>query len=142
MYTYKIKEADESDALNATITKEGITADFKLQDVYNHKLKLEQEIKEKEGQVEIAKASMTNILENHEDVKEIIKDIRARKNAQGILATLFLYIKHDIDKDNNKRMIDERKTIVSQYDEELDLIHKELNIAKPIKVGFTKANKE
>ena len=141
MFTYKIKEANEGDSIQTIVTKEGITADFSLKDVYDHKLKLEQEIKEKEGQVEIAKASMTNILENHQDVKAIIKEISGNKNAQGILATLFLYIKHDIDKDNNQRMIDERKKVIAEYDTELDVIHETLAIPKPVKIGFTKAKK-
>lgn len=142
MYTYKIKEKDDNDALNTLIIKEGITAEFKLQNVYDHKSKLEQEIKEKEGQVEIAQASMTNILENHPDVKEIVDEIKKKENSQGILATLFLYIKHDIDKDNNQRMVDERKKVIAEYESELETIHKDLDISKPVKIGFTKANKE
>ena len=138
MYTYKIKESNEQDALQTVITKEGITTDFSLKDVYDHKLKLEQEVKEKEGQVEIAKASMQNILENHEDIKDVIKDIRANKNAQGILATLFLYIKHDIDKDTNQRMIDERKKLIEEYEEELKTIHESLNLPEPIKISYAK----
>lgn len=142
MYTYKIKSEDQEDTLQTVISKEGITAEFELQDVYNHKLKLEQEIAEKEGQVEIAKASMQNILNNHKDVKKIVKEITAMKNAQGILATLYLYVKHDIDKDNNQRMVDERKKVIKEYEEELNIIHDTLHIAKPVKIGYTKANQE
>jgi hypothetical protein len=140
MYKYKIVESHENDSLQTKIEKSGIKTEFVLQDVYNHKLKIEQEIKEKEGQVEIAKASMQNILNNHAEIKEIVDSILAKKNSQGILATLFLYIKHDIDKDNNQRMVDERKKLIEEYEKELDVIHTKLSIAKPVKIGFTKAN--
>lgn len=140
MYKYKIVESHQNDSLQTKIEKSGIKTEFVLQDVYNHKLKIEQEIKEKEGQVEIAKASMQNILNNHAEIKEIVDSILAKKNSQGILATLFLYIKHDIDKDNNQRMVDERKKLIEEYEKELDVIHEKLSIAKPVKIGFTKAN--
>jgi len=139
MYTYKIKEENTNDSLQTVVVKEGITAEFKLQDVYNHKLKLEQDIKEKEGQVEISKASMLNIEKNHKDVKKIVDQIKKMENSQGILATLYLYVKHDIDRETNEKMVQERKDLVKEYEDELKVIHETLNLPEPVKITYDKA---
>lgn len=141
MYTYKIKTENKNDTLQTIITKEGITADFTLGQVYDHKLKLEQEIKEKEGQIEIHQATMDNILSNHKDVAKIVKKIKESKNSQGILATLFLYIQNDIDRDNNERMVKERKSVIREYRKELKTIHEALSIPEPVKISYEKGNK-
>lgn len=142
MYTYKIVESNDKDALATKVSKTGLVAEFVLQDVYNHKLKVEQDIKEKEAKINISKATMKNIEENHKDVAEIIKSIKKNKRkAEGIFGTLYLWIKEDMERDTNQRMVDERKALIEEYDAELETIHSELNISRPVKVAYTKANK-
>ncbi len=142
MYTYKIVTLNEGDSMETIVSKSGLVSEFSLKQVYDHKLKLEQEIKEKEAKIALCEATKENITINHEDIKEIIDDIKARDNANGVFATLFLWIKEDIERDNNQRMVDERKKVLEEYEEELNTIHESLSIPKPIKIAFTKANKE
>jgi hypothetical protein len=139
MYTYEIIKQDKNDTQATVIKKSGITTEFSLKDIYDHKLKVEQDLREKKGQVDIAKASMKNITTNHEVIRGIIDDIKAQKNSRGILATLYMYIKHDIDRDTNQRMVKEREALLKEYDEELDVIHEQLSIPKPVKVEYVKA---
>lgn len=139
MYSYKIVTEDSVDSLNTVVEKAGITTEFSLKDVYDHKLKIEQDLREKQGQVDIATSSMQNILNNHKDVAKIVDTIKKRENAQGLLATLFLYIKHDIDRENNQKMVEERQKVIEEYEKELNEIHESLSIPKPVKISYEKA---
>lgn len=138
MYNYKIVAEDIVDSLKTVIEKSGITTEFTLKDVYDHKLKVEQDLKEKQGMVDIAIASMQNIMNNHKDVAKIINSIKKRENAQGLLATIYLYIKHDIDRETNQKMVAERQQLIEEYEKELDEIHETLSIPKPVKISYVK----
>ena len=142
MYKYKIVTKDENDTQATVISKTGLVAEFSLKQVYDHKLKVEQEIQEKKSTIELAKAKQANIEENHKDIKKIIDSIKKEENSNGIFATLFLWIKEDIEIDNNTKMVEEREALIKNYEEELDNIHKALDIPKPIKISYTKANKK
>ena len=138
MYTYEIIEKDENDSLRTKVKKLGITTEFTLKDVYDHKLKVEQDLKEKQGQVDIATASAQNILINHPEIKKLVDKIEKMENPRGILATLYLYIKFDIDRETNLKMVKERQELVEEYDKELDDIHESLSIPKPVKISYAK----
>ena len=142
MYEYKIVKKDDNDTQETIVSKTGLVAEFSLKQVYDHKLKVEQEIQEKKSTIELSKAKQTNIEENHKDIKKIVDSIKKKENPNGVLATLFLWIKEDIEIDNNTKMLKEREALIKEYEEELDVIHKALDIPKPIKIGFTKANPE
>ena len=139
-YTYEIVTENENDVLDSVIKKSGITTEFKLQDVYNHKLKLEREIKEHKANVDIAKAKMENTESHHKEISKLIKSIKKMENPNGILATLFLWIKEDMERDNHERMAKEREELIKEYEDELDTIHDSLSIAKPVKIEYAKAN--
>jgi len=141
MFKYEVIEKNDNDTLGSTVRKTGLVGEFSLQAVYDHKLKVEQEIREKESKVELSKAVMANIENNHLDVKRIIDGIRKKgAKAEGIFGTLFLWVKEDMERDQNQRMIDERKALIEEYDKELDEIHEQTGIPKPVRISYTKAN--
>lgn len=139
MFTYEIVKENKDDAIETVVKKLGITAEFSMKSVYDHKLKLEREIKEKKAEAEVNAASMANIMSNHGVIATIIKDIKTKSNPEGILATLFLYIKHDIERANCERMAKEREELLKEYDDELETIHSTLSIPKPVKISYDKA---
>lgn len=141
-YKYEIVSQDKSDALQTVIRMSGITNEFSLQDVYSHKATLESQIKESTAKIEVNRASQKNIENNHPKVAEFIKLIKKdKRNYKGIFATLLMWINFDVDSDVNERMIAERQDIVDEYDKKLKTIHKQFKIAKPVKIGYAKANK-
>jgi len=141
MNTYKILEENEADSIETRIEKSGITTEFVLREIYDHMLALEKDIKAKQGAIEVAEAKMTNIVTNHKDVAKVIEDIKGLNNSEGILATMFLWIKEDIDRDTNRRMIAEREAVIVEYKKELDDIHEALSIPRPIKIAYAKSKK-
>lgn len=139
MFTYEIVKENKENALETVVKKLGISAEFALKGVYDHKLKLEKEINEKKAEAQVNAASMENITNNHGVIALIIEEIKLKDKPEGILATLFLYIKHDIDRANCEKMVKEREELLKEYDEELELIHSTLSIPKPIKISYAKA---
>jgi hypothetical protein len=142
MYTYEILTKDEKDTLETKVKKSGLTAEFTLKQVYDHKALVEKDIKERAAKVELCVATMKNIEINHPDVAEIIKSIKkGKKKGTGIFATLFLWIQQDMERDNQKRMIKEREEVINEYETELEVIHRTLDIPEPVKISYNKAEK-
>jgi hypothetical protein len=139
MYTYEVISKNDKDTLETKIKKSGITSDFTLRQVYDHKATLEKDIKERKAKIDVCAATMQNIENNHKDVAKIIKTIKKGDNPTGVLATLFMWIREDMERDNQNRMLKERKQVVREYERELSVIHSTLAIPEPIKISYNKA---
>ena len=140
MFTYEIIEKNDDDTQATIIKKSGITTEFTLKNVYDHKLNVEQSITAKKAEVEVSKAKQANFTTNYPFIQEVLDMIAKEEKAEGLRGVLFMWIKEDMEIAVATKMIEEREALIKEYEEELDTIHAELDLPTPIKIAYVKGN--
>lgn len=121
MFTYKIKE-DKEEIVEKVLEKTGITIDFTLNDVIKHQKDLLKEIKGLKGQIDFDKAIVDNVETNHPFVKDFTEEQ---------ITALSLWIPKRLQIAKAEKMIKDREEVLTQYDEEIKEICKQLDLSLP-----------
>ena len=134
-YKYKVIKEDKKDKLKSTIEKTGVSVEFNLREVLDHKFDMEKQLFEAEAQIELFKKQMEAATKRTPFLKKIseMEDID-----QKMIATYFQKKQEREQFEIREKLL---KDTIKEYKKELKMISEQIGIELPKNNFFVKTKK-
>lgn len=119
-HIYEIVEKDEANSLNDTLVKRNVDVEFTMQQMLDHEKSADKMMLEYIGKLDIEDAKMKNVVENHEDAINLVKELDPVKQEA---IKIWLLSKSIVDqlgpkRDELQKAIDEHKAEIKNIKEQ------------------------